>query len=471
MLKKIFFVLIVFPFFLNADEFERIKIAIVPATNGSVYTSMVESALGSDKRFDFIDPKAIPGILEEIEKRQTGITEEDDTDRIKLKNIDFLVYFTNISVSSSFTPAVPAKYDKNGKKISNEVPAQWDGKARGIIKVVPVNEGGTANTYNVSGSGSANSQNLAEDSAKTAMASEVRSSLKSAFPIQSKITDIKASSLKLLRGTSSGIQTGQRYQLFSQQKVTVGGKQYSENKKIGFVEIDDAQTEYSSATILFMDDNADFSNAKAVEKSFYGISLEFSTFMLRPKKDDSMKRNIDPFDAKFGMGLFFGNKFQFGYAVSGGYSDGIFSMSPVTLHLRYNAHIFRRSYLVFGLSGAFNMAWDSVHIRTESSSLGGTPDEFGRYKLDEKTTITGTAFSVTPYIGWKFLISESTYFQLTAGYGFATDYKWKFSKKTDDDAKSSQSEEEKASITSYNDYMKENRPAGLEVSLSFGIQF
>lgn len=471
MLKKIFFILLILPIFLNADEFERIKIAIVPASNGSVYTAMVESALGSDKRFDFIDPKAIPGILDEIEKRQTGITEEDDTDRIKLKNVDFLVYFTNISVTSSFSPAVPAKYDKNGKKISNEVPAQWEGKASGIIKVVPVNEGGTTNTYTVTGYGSADSRNPAEESAKSSMASEVRSSLKSAFPIQSKITDIQSSSLKLLRGTSSGIQTGQRYQLFSQKKVTVGGKQYSENKKIGYVEIDDAQAEYSSATILFMDDNADLSNAKAVEKSFYGISLEFGTFLLRPKKDDSMKRNIDPFDLKFGIGLFFGNKFQFGYAVNCGYSDGIFSMSPATLHLRYNAHVFRRSYFVFGLSGAFHMAWDSVHIRTESSDLGGTPDEFGRYELDEKTTITGTAFSFTPYIGWKFLLSESTYFQLTAGYGFATDYKWKFSKKTDNDAKNTQSEEEKASITSYNDYMEENRPAGFEVSLSFGIQF
>lgn len=471
MLKKIFLVLIILPFFLNADEFERIKIAIVPAVNGSVYTAMVESALGSDKRFDFIDPKAIPGILEEIEKRQTGITEEDDTDKIKLKNVDFLVYFTDISVSSSFTPAVPAKYDENGKKTSNEVPAQWEGKASGIIKVVPVNEGGTTTTHNVSGYGSADSRNFAEENAKSSMASKVKSALKSAFPIQSKITDIKSSSLKLLRGTSSGIQTGQRYQLFSQKKVTIGGKQYSENKKIGYVEIDDAQAEYSSATILFLDDNADFGNAKAVEKSFYGISLEFGTFMLRPKKDESMKRNIDPFDLKFGIGLFFGNKFQFGYAVNGAYSDGIFSMSPATLHLRYNAHIFRRSYFVFGLSGAFHMAWDSVHIRTESSAFGGTLDEFGRYELDETTTITGTAFSLTPYIGWKFLLSESTYFQLTAGYGFATDYKWKFSKKTDNDAKNTQSEEEKASISNYNDYMKENRPAGFEVSLSFGIQF
>ncbi|HOU84789.1 MAG TPA: hypothetical protein PLA54_12405 [Spirochaetota bacterium] len=471
MFKKFFFILIVLPFFLNADEFERIKIAIVPSEKGSVYTAMVESALGSDKRFDFIDPKAIPGILDEIENRQTGITEEDDTDKIKLKNVDFLVYFTDISVNSFFTPAVPAKYDKNGKKISNEVQAQWDGKATGTLKVVPVNEGGSANIFKVSGSGSAKTQDLAEENAKSSMASEVNSSLKSAFPIQSKITDITSSSLKLLRGTSSGIETGQRYQLFSQKKVTVGGKQYTENKKIGYVEIDDAQTEYSSATILFMDNDADFNNAKAVEKSFYGIALEFNSFLLRPKKDDSMKRNIDPFDLKFGIGLFFGNKFQFGYAINGGYSDGIFSMSPATLHLRYNAHVFRRSYFVFGLSGAFHMAWDSVNIRTESSSLGGTLDEFGRYELDKKTTITGTAFSFTPYIGWKFLLSESTYFQLTAGYGFATDYKWKFSKKTDDDAKNTQSEEEKASITNYNDYMKENRPAGFEISLSFGIQF
>jgi len=471
MLKKIFFILIVLPFFLNADEFERIKIAIVPASNGSVYTAMVESALGSDKRFDFIDPKAIPGILEEIEQRQTGITEEDDTDKIKLKNVDFLVYFTNITVKSFFSPAVPAKYDKKGKKISDEIPAQWDGKASGIIKVVPVAEGGSANTYDVSGSGSGKTQGQAEESAKTSMSSQVKSSLKAAFPIQSKITDVTYSSLKLLRGKSSGIENGQRYQLFSQQKVTVGGKQYSENKKIGYVEIDDAQAEYSSASILFMDDNADIGNAKAVEKSFYGISLEFNASLLRPKKDDSMKRNIDPFDARFGFGLFFGNKLQFGYSLSGGYSDSIFSMSPATLHLRYNAHVFRRSYIVFGFNGAFHMAWDSVHIRTESSDLGGTPDEFGRYELDDKTTITGTAFSFTPYIGWKFLLSESTYFQLTAGYGFATDYKWKFSKKTDNDAKNTQSEEEKASITSYNDYMEENRPAGFEVSLSFGIQF
>ncbi|HOF32725.1 MAG TPA: hypothetical protein PK624_02250 [Spirochaetota bacterium] len=471
MLKKFFFILLILPFFLNADEFERIKIAIVPSANGSEYTAMVESALGSDKRFDFIDPKAIPGILDEIENRQTGITEEDDTDKIKLKNVDFLVYFTNISFKSSYTPAVPAEYDKDGNKISNAIAESWYVEATGIIKIVPVEEGGSAKTYKIFGSGSAKNKYLAEGSTKSEMASNVNSSLKSAFPIQSKITDITSSSLKLLKGTSSGIETGQRYQLFSQKKVTVGGKQYSENKKIGYVEIEDAQTEYSSATILFMDDNADLSNAKAVEKSFYGISLEFGTFLLRPKKDDSMKRNIDPFDLKFGIGLFFGNKFQFGYAVNGGYSDGIFSMSPATLHLRYNAHVFRRSYFVFGLSGAFHMAWDSVHIRTESSDFGGTPDEFGRYELDEKTIITGTAFSFTPYIGWKFLLSESTYFQLTAGYGFATDYKWKFSKKTDSDAKNTQSEEEKASITSYNDYMKENRPAGFEVSLSFGIQF
>ena len=117
------------------------------------------------------------------------------------------------------------------------------------------------------------------------------------------------------------------------------------------------------------------------------------------------------------------------------------------------------------------MAWESVHIRTESSTLGGTLDEFGRYELDKKTNITGTAFSFTPYISWKFLTSESTYFQITAGYGFATDYKWKFSKKTDNEADNTQSEEEKASIKSYDDYMKENRPAGFEVSLSFGIQF
>ena len=146
-------------------------------------------------------------------------------------------------------------------------------------------------------------------------------------------------------------------------------------------------------------------------------------------------------------------------------------MSPATLHLRYNAHVYRRSYIVFGLNGAFNMAWDSVNIRTNSSEFGGTLDEFGRYELDKKTTITGTAFSFTPYIGWKFILSESTYFQLTAGYGFATDYKWKFSKKTDNEADNTQSEEEKASITSYEDYMKDNRPAGFEVSLSFGIQF
>jgi len=471
MLKKFCFILILLPFFLNADEFERIKIAIVPSEYGSEYTAMIESALGSDKRYDFIDPKAIPGILEEIEKRQTGITEEDDTDKIKLKNVDFLVYFTNISFKSSYTPAVPAEYDKDGNKISNAIAESWYVEATGIIKIVPVEEGGSAKTYKIFGSGSAKNKYLAEGSTKSEMASNVNSSLKSAFPIQSKITDITSSSLKLVKGTSSGIETGQRYQLFSQKKVTVGGKQYTENKKIGYVEIDDAQTEYSSASILFMNDSADLSNAKAVEKSFYGVSLEFGTFLLRPKKDDSMKRNIDPFDAKFGLGLFFGNKLQFGYSVSGGYSDGIFSMSPATLHLRYNAHVYRRSYIVFGLNGAFNMAWDSVNIRTNSSEFGGTLDEFGRYELDKKTTITGTAFSFTPYIGWKFILSESTYFQLTAGYGFATDYKWKFSKKTDNEADNTQSEEEKASITSYEDYMKDNRPAGFEVSLSFGIQF
>nr|HPM35467.1 hypothetical protein [Spirochaetota bacterium] len=175
MFKKIIFSMILIPFLLNADEFERIKIAIVPASDGSAYTAMVESALGSDKRYDFIDPKAIPGILEEIEKRQTGITEEDDTDKIKLKNVDFIVYFTNINVSSFFTPAVPAKFDKKGKKISDEVPAQWDGKAAGIIKVVPVAEGGSANTYNVSGSSSAKTKVLAEESAKSSMAVQVKS--------------------------------------------------------------------------------------------------------------------------------------------------------------------------------------------------------------------------------------------------------------------------------------------------------
>ena len=84
----------------NRDKnLERIKIAVVPSKEGKTYTSMIERALGSDKRFDFLDQSQIPAILEEWERRQAGITEEDDTSSLALKNVDFIVELTNVVVT------------------------------------------------------------------------------------------------------------------------------------------------------------------------------------------------------------------------------------------------------------------------------------------------------------------------------------------------------------------------------------
>ena len=470
-MRKLFAVTLILSFYALTAAYDRIKIGVVPSENGAVYTSMLESALGSDARFEFIDSKMIPEILEEIEKRQTGITEEDDTAGMMLKNVNYLVSIGGVDVNSVFFPSVPAQYDSGtGKKIKEAVPAYYSSSITGNVKISPVAEGGSAETYKVSASGTSENKGESVKAAQEQFRRELKTVMMRAFPIHAVTDAFTSSEFKLLRGSSSGVKPGQKYSLFTTVNENVAGKNYARKINCGFAEITDVQDEYSTAAILFLSD-ARGQTVDAVERQFSGVSFELNTLFLKSRKDSSMKRNIGKLDSSFGLGLFFGGKLQGGYSLSAGYCDDIFYLTPISLHLRYNMHIYRRLSIVSGISGSYNMAWTSVNIRTKSSKFGGVIDQYGNYELDSKTTITGTSLSFKPYIGFRILLSETVYSQFLVAYSFASDYKWKFSKKTDNSVDNSTTSAEDASIKDYDNYMKKSGPGGFEISGSIGINF
>ncbi|MBN1500391.1 MAG: hypothetical protein JW982_09550 [Spirochaetes bacterium] len=451
----------------NIDKnLTRIKIAVVPSKDGKVYTSMVERALGSDKRFDFLDQSKIPQILEEWERRQAGITENDDTADLALKNIDFLVELANVQINSE------KQYDEatDEQKImiatglmSQEDLAKYQVIIRADLKITDISESQSTQTKSFSASSTDKKQLTAQTNAINSLENSIQSSIKTLFPIKALIADITYSSIKILRGENSGIKKGQRFVLKEEKKTTINGKEFTARRNAGFVQVTEVNDEYSDAYIVTAKSGLNADNLKAVEKFYAGVSFELDGGMLMTDTTEEIDHNFGDTDLFGGFDLLFGKSFQFGLGMQFAGNDGYFRMSFPDLQLRYNLHVIRRLFLNLAVLGNVEFASKNTTLVVKNNSA--TANLYGSTVInDEKIRVSGMAFSGTLLAGFKFHMSYSTYFFTQAGYTFATKYNWSYTapKDTTDQLKID-------SISDYNDYMPSYRSAG--PTLRFGIGF
>lgn len=448
----------------NSKEMERVKVAVVPSEDGDKFTSLVENALGSDNRFDFIDRDKIPAILEEWERRQAGITEDDDTESLALKNISYLVELGRVTI----TPIkkyreMPEKENKTVVDVivenaEKEKYAYWEVTVRVILKVTNINEGGSTKTFPFARTAEAKTEQEAREMAINGLGSSIRIAVKKIFPIQAFIADVSYGNLKILRGSESGVREGQRYVIKTKKEITVRGKSYTSYQDVGFVQVYEVGEQFSEAFII-MADSISMDSSKAVEKYYSGGTFEINAGLIRPDTDDNISHNLGKNDFFGGFDLLFGNNFQVGFGWQFAYNDGFFRMSVPDFQLRYNIHLSRRLFLNFGAIGNVELAFKETELIMKDESDNEVLIE------DKHVRPTGIAYSGNLFAGFKFHLSYSSYFFTQAGYTFANHYKWKFNTDQETD------EQKKESIKDYTDYIDKYSPRGFTTRCGFGFNF
>lgn len=473
-MKKIFLlVLVVFSVSIFSQEepkeMQRIKIAVIPSSEGDQYTNMVEAALGTDQRFDFIDRSKIPQILEEWERRQAGITEEDNTESLALKNVDFLVQLDNIVI----TPVkkyeeIPEeeKQDNQNSGVINiiinpqdekEKYAYWEVTISAVLKVTNVNEGGSTRTRQFRASAEAKEKGSATQMAVRQLENQIKIAVKKLFPIQARLTDVQYATIKILRGSNSGVQKGQRYIIKNKKQVTVNGKTYTSYTNSGIVQVYQVGEEFSEAYIIMSDDDYNPQDAKVVEKYYSGGSFELNFGIIAPETASSVNQNWKDINFTGGFDVLFGIDYQAGFGMQFAYNDGFYRMSVPDLQIRYNMHIIRRLYWFAGAIGNVELALKETDLRLDD----------GNDTLVSNKSVwpVGYAFSGFFYTGFKFHVDYSGYLFIQGGYTIANKYKWVFSPDEETD------EQKKESIENYTDYIESYKPNGFTLRLGLGVNF
>jgi len=352
--------------------FKRKKIGIIDSNKGPLYTYLLETILLKDRRFEFIDRKLAAKILKRILKKQTGLTNSDDSDNMLMRNIHFLIALDDVKVRSYITTRRKYKteyYYVNGKKKSKKVWYQvyyYKTAISGKLKIIKVEEGREMIFHNVLAYGASSDSNsssfLGEDDEKSSfegalynLEKKVLKKLKILFPVEAPLYAVKYRKLKLGRGSNSGVKVGQRYVL--KEKKNSYNNKSSKKKEVGFIQVTKTFKNHSEAHIYFMSDKILQENTTAKEEHFENISIE-AVFSLREFQNTSPGAFQPGGGLKIWFGLFH-NIVECGLGfVAGSY----FGTAHYTgeLNLRGNIPIIRRFALLLNLGFSIEFT-DSQH--------------------------------------------------------------------------------------------------------------
>ncbi|MCP4138480.1 MAG: hypothetical protein GY754_46410 [bacterium] len=441
----------------DSSRFERQRVAVVPSEEGREYSAMLESALGKDKRFDFVDEKDIPNIMKEWERRQSGITESDDTDDLAIKNVHYLVTIKNVQWNVNEERRTVKRNNKNVEIIN------WRATVTGILKVTRVQEGGTIDSVDLKASSSTDNENKSRQQALKSLKSQVEVKVKKLFPIEAQVYDVGFSSLFLTRGKNTGIESGQRFVLKSQTWQKIHGKSRKVTEKIGLIQVSSVSDDTSKANIIYGTSDFDINKTRAVEEYYTGFAFEIYGSLFKYRTGTAAIDGAE-YDAKMGafdpmLGIRMlggGSSFQGGIDIGLGFPDNIIHISPGIL-LRYNFHLARR--LFFYLEGSVNLEYlRTDHPLVTTGTLVEDPN------IDVKLsnwTIAGMGGA-----GLKFIVNDWFYVFSSCNYVLAANLSgWSFDEDNEQYATSIQGDE------AYDNYINTFSPGGIKIILGAGFYF
>lgn len=474
----------------DAEDFERQQIAVIPNTSYPQLTGILNSALGSDKRFQLIDQTAIPEILGEWERRQTGITENDDTENMKLKNIYFFVQITDVYLNTEkveITYEVD-KTDRNGNPIKDKygntlketkTKIEYKTTINSNLKVTKVKEGGAIEIKSVNTSASTSDRNSSYESALSSYAGSLKVQLKILFPIQAKIFKVTGSRVVISRGSTSGVSKGQKYIIFESTPMQFGEKTVNKKDEAAFIQIDDLQDQYSEGYIILGSNSFNLGSSIAEEKYFTGTSIEFLYSINQYTKmdqyiiknglptADKMGHDFGKYDGSYALNILFGTSWMFGVSGNLNYTAG-FLTPGVSLLFKYDLHVYRRLYFVPTVEAGLIVAMTSASLRVGDSTFGGIQDSYGNYKLNEKNvSLANFGWMIKAGGGFKFMLTKNLYLLVNGGYTLSsTMSSWKYSPAEDE-----KDEKLLKSIKDYSNYINDYSMTGPYASLGIGASF
>lgn len=443
------------------DRFERKRVAVVPVDDVDRLTSILENALSSDARFDFFDENLVPEILKEWERRQLGLTEEDDTRELYIMNVDYLVTLTNARIDSVYKDNL------------------WESTLRAQLRVTFVQEGGRTEVHPVNARATDPDRTRSRIRAVEAVQSPIETAAQKIFPIESLIYESSYTSIKLLRGSDAGVKRGQRYIIREERQVDAGNRKVTRTSDAAFVQIDHVDREDSTGYIIF-GDSFDINNAIAVEQHYSNIAIEVYGGMMNYRMaGDSGMHDFKGFDAIYGFKVFYGDRFQLGWGLNTDWpGPGRFTRVSFTdLTVRYNHHLVRRFYLFAEGGGSLEFAFTSENVRSKEGAISGYgqiggPDEYGNYEYDAKEDIRAWTISGNLGLGVRFITGYNTYIYCAAHYVFAKNFSsWKLWELDDETASSAEQRLYEASISTYDDYVERFSAAGPRFTMGFGFYF
>lgn len=453
--------------FAKSDQFEKKRVAVIPVDEAPELTPVIENSLAADKRFEFIDKKLIPQVLKEWERRQTGMTDEDDTSELYIKNIAYLVTITNVNIDTEFVQP------KNA-------PGYWSSTVKAQIKVTYVQEGGIVAIQPISASASDADQFRSRKNAIAGLNSSIVVAFKRLFPIEAIVYESDFTSVKILRGKETGIEEGQRYILKEKRVINAGGKKVTSSKEMAFVRITDVNDNDSSGYIISGTSDFDINNTIAHEKYYTGIAFELYGGAVNYNMEEyaGLEHDFGDYDAMYGFKLLFGDNLQFGWGMNFDMpGPGRFNRFSVTdLSLRYNFHIIRRLYFIVEGGGSFDFALTDEYIRTKSGigTPSAVPDIHGAYIYEDWDKETLYSWTISGYAsaGFKFITGQNSYVFVTGGYVLAGKFKdWTLSKPKESDTEEAKMEVINDTIDTYDNYVERFSPGGIKMQFGVGFYF
>jgi hypothetical protein len=457
---------------IDATRFERKKVAIIPYEDDLQFTQMIEAALGRDKRFAFIDKSKIPEIVKEMARRQSGITEKDDTENLVLKNIDYLVSLENIVFNSYVSSISKTATEGSGenKETYTYTVYQMETSIKGNLKVVNVKKGGEVNLSSVSGRGSSGEAKSRYAARKLKGQSKMRAInsfrtrlsyvLKKMFPIEAPIYAQKYRTIKLGRGSNSGIKYGQRFMLTQEQKVKLPHKTITEKNEIAYIQVSKVMKDNAVANIIFSNDNVDPNKTTAVEKLFSEISIDLlGSFR---QYQGNLTPHLGIFNGGGGLRAwvgFLGGTLETGLGAyfSGAGSD-IYNFTA-DWAIRGNINLVRRLFLYVNLGFTFEYSW-----MNRTLDLDGTSYSLGIGSF-------GMGFNIGA--GFKFVITENIYALVGYEYTFSLigHGTWNLQDAGEDGGSPKDQDIYNKQGTNYNDFSDNFNFDGMKIIFGVGFLF
>jgi len=440
---------------------ERFQVAIIPSS-GEDLSYMLQAHLGKDKRFILVAEKDIPKILEEWERRQSGITENFDTSDLMIKNIDFFVELANVNVMGP-VKKINTYTDSNNNTVTK---VTYETSVIAQVKVTKIKEGGETEIQNVNSSATDENYQQSRISAIAALQGKVSEALKRLFPIVSSIFDVRYGTLKIGKGSNQGVEKGQRYILKYVSEINTGNAVKKVKEDAGLIEISKVKEEYAEANILKYSMPVNAQDQSAVEKYYARATFEIYSALANYAPIESTFSTKD-LTTILGFKLFYGNIGQIGFGMDFLGVDP-YSRIGINLELRYNIHLVRSHFLTVGSSLGFQMLSASTNMRVPDTNTNylGVSDKYGNITTSDTLSVSSMRGSASFYGGWKYLLGENLYSIIGGEYLFAQSTgSWKYTKSKDTKPPYNDS------IEDYSNYIKQYNPSGYRFFVNIGYYY